>query len=56
MRRWMTEFEELPVYDPARPLNGRELRVRVRSELGRRYVMWIFPSTVDASAGCELER
>ncbi len=55
MRRWMTEFEEVPVYDPARLLEGRKLRVRVRSELGRRYLLLIFPSTIDARADCSLE-
>jgi hypothetical protein len=58
MRRWMTEFDEIDVYDPARPFSlfsGRDLRVRVRSELGRRYLLLIFPSTIDVNADCSLE-
>jgi hypothetical protein len=55
MRRWMTEFREVQVHDPARPFGDRELRVRVRSDLGRRYLLLIFPSTIDAHAACNLE-
>lgn len=55
MRRWMTEFREVPAHDPARPFSGRELKVRVRSDLGRRYLLFIFPSTIDVHADCNLE-
>ena len=50
VRSWMTELRELEVYDPVRPLPERDLRVRVESILGRRYLMLIFPATIGASA------
>jgi len=55
VRSWMTEFRDLLVYDPSRTFPERELRIRVRSSLSRRYVMWIFPSTVSASAERTIE-
>ena len=50
MRTWMTRFDEIPVFDPARELRGRSLRVRVEVNLGRRYVLFIFPGTRSISA------
>ena len=50
MRRWMVELKEIPVFDPSRSLDGKKLRVRVRSNVGRRYVLLIFPSAIDAHA------
>jgi hypothetical protein len=55
MRRWMTEFEEIPLYDPGHPFEGTGLRVKLDSDLGRRYVMLVFPATIDASAEFDLE-
>ena len=50
MRDWMTRFDEIPVFDPTRELRGRALRVRVEVNLGRRYILLIFPGTRSVSA------
>jgi len=50
MRAWMTRFDEIPVFDPSRELLGRSLRVRVEVNLGRRYVLFVFPGTRSVSA------
>jgi hypothetical protein len=50
MRTWMTRFDEIPVFDPARELRGRSLRVRVEINLGRRYILLVFPGTRSVSA------
>lgn len=55
MRTWMTRFDEIPVFDPSRELKGRSLRVRVEVNLGRRYVLFIFPGTRSVSAEIPLE-
>jgi hypothetical protein len=56
MRAWMTEFEEIPLYEPDRAIEEETLRVKLDSDLGRRYVMLIFPSTIDASGEFDLEK
>jgi len=50
VRKWMTELEEISVYDPFRALQGEKLRVQVEVSLGRRYVLFIFPGTLTVSA------
>lgn len=50
MRDWMSRFDEIPVFDPARELRGRALRVRVEVNLGRRYILFVFPATRSVSA------
>jgi hypothetical protein len=55
MRAWMTELREVEVFDPARRLEGERLRVRVESEVGRRYLLLIFPASLTASAEQALE-
>lgn len=50
MRSWMTRFDRIPVFDPARELQGRSLRVRVEVNLGRRYILFVFPGTRSVSA------
>ena len=55
MRAWMTEFSEVAVFDPFRPIVGERLRVRVSSSVGRRYVWSIFPANLTASAEWMLE-
>jgi len=50
MRDWMTRFDEIPVFDPTRELRGRALRVRVEVNLGRRYILFVFPGTRSVSA------
>lgn len=50
MRDWMTRFDEIPVFDPTRELRGRAMRVRVEVNLGRRYVLFVFPGTRSVSA------
>lgn len=54
MRRWMTEFEDVPLYDPGHPFPARRLRVKLDSDLGRRYVWFIFPSTFGATSEFDL--
>jgi hypothetical protein len=55
MRAWMTELEEIPVFDPAVTLEGNRLRVRVQASLGRKYILWVFPTTHSVSAEVRLE-
>lgn len=55
MRSWMTEFSDLPVFDPFRSIVGERLRVRVNSSVGRRYIWSIFPANLSASAERKLE-
>jgi hypothetical protein len=55
MRAWMTELEAIPVFDPATTLEGNKLRVEVQSSLGRKYVLWVFPTTDSVSAEIRLE-
>lgn len=59
MRRFMTEFTDVPVSDPdpaaEAPLTGEKLRVRVESNLGRRFLLLIIPATRDVSAEVALE-
>jgi len=50
MVTWMTRLEALPVTDPAGEIPRTDLRGRVEVSLGRHYVMWIFPSNLEASA------
>lgn len=50
VRAWMTRLDEIPVFDPARELRGRSLRVRVEVNLGRRYILFVFPGTRSVSA------
>ena len=55
MRSWMTRFDDVPVFDPARELQGRSLRVRVEVNLGRRYILFVFPGTRSVSAETPLD-
>jgi hypothetical protein len=55
MLAWMTELVEIPVFNPAKPLQGDRLRVRVESSLGRRYLMFVFPTTHSVSGELDLE-
>lgn len=47
---WLTALHDIPVDDPARELPAGPLEVRIEVELGRRYVLLIFPATVSADA------
>ena len=51
----MTEFDRLPALELPERARGAKLRVRVRSTLGRRYVMFLFPARIDVSAERSLE-
>ncbi len=55
MRVWMTEFDQLPALELPETARDAQLRVRVRSILGRRYVLFLFPSRIDVSAERSLE-
>ena len=55
MRAWMTEFDQLPALELPETARDAQLRVRVRSILGRRYVLFLFPSRIDVSAERRLE-
>jgi len=48
MEAWMTVLNEVPLPGFSSP-KGVRLRVRVRSELGRRFVLLLFPSTTSAT-------
>jgi len=54
MRRWMTDFEDVALYDPAQSFPDKPLRVKLESDLGRRYVWLVFPGTLGASAELDL--
>jgi hypothetical protein len=54
MRSWMTEFEAVSLYDPANPFAERRFRVKLDSDLGRRYVWYVFPGTIGATAELDL--
>jgi hypothetical protein len=50
MEAWMTSVADAPIAAPPAEFQQRKLRVRVRTELGRRYRLLIFPFTIDAEA------
>lgn len=50
MRAWMTEMQDVPVFDPTRTLRGQKLRAHVEVSIGRHYVLLIFPATRTVSA------
>jgi hypothetical protein len=57
MRAWMTELENIAVYDPVEPFaEDDQLKVRADSSLGRRYALYVFPTSVTASAEQPLGR
>jgi hypothetical protein len=56
MRAWMTELHDVAVYNPTRAIEGEALKLRVESNLGRRYVWLVIPSSIGASAELRLER
>jgi hypothetical protein len=53
---WMTTLKNIPVFDPATPLPQEPLYVRAQIELGRRYILFIFPGRIHASAESEIQR
>ena len=55
MRVWMTEFDKLPALELPESARDVQLRVRVRSTLGRHYVFFLFPARIDVSAERRLE-
>jgi hypothetical protein len=55
MQQWMTQLRDIPVYDPSRTFALKGLRLRVESSLGRRFVLLLFPSTIDAYAERRLD-
>ncbi len=55
MRDWMTEFDQLPDLELPETARDAPLRVRVRSTLGRRYVLFLFPARIDVSVERRLE-
>jgi hypothetical protein len=50
VRRWMTEFAELPALTVPAVAQASRLRVRVESTLGRRFVLNMFPAKSTVSA------
>ena len=50
VRAWMTELTDIPALNIPATGHLERLRVRVESTLGRRYVMYLFPSQVTASS------
>ncbi len=55
MRDWMTEFDQLPDLELPETARDAQLRVRVRSTLGRHYVLFLFPARIDVLAERRLE-
>jgi len=55
MRVWMTEFDQLPVLQLPETTRDSQLRVRVRSTLGRHYIFFLFPARISVSAERGLE-
>jgi len=50
LRSWMTELEDVAVYDPTRQLPDQTLLVKVESVVGERFALLMFPTAVGASA------
>ena len=50
MREWMTEFDGLPSLEVPDDAVRERLILRVESTLGRRFVMYMFPAKITASA------
>jgi hypothetical protein len=50
MRSWMTEVDRLRIDDPRFPFEGLNVKVRIQSSLGRKYVLLIFPGNRSAKA------
>ena len=51
---WMTQVRDVPLPSTdIRPASG--LRVRVRSELGHRFLLFVFPSTISAAGELRLD-
>ena len=55
VRRWMTQCSDVVLFDPNKPLSPRVSKVRVESVIGRKYVLWVFPSRVSVQAEVMLE-
>lgn len=53
MRAWMTSVEGLPLPDP--PDVAERVKVKVRSELGKKFVMMVFPSNYTVYAETWME-
>lgn len=53
---WMTTLNDVGVFDPVTPLPDGVLHVRAQIELGRRYILFIFPGRINTSAESELLR
>lgn len=49
LRRWMEEIREVPL-EPAAPPEPGPVDVRVRVQLGRHYVLLLFPAAISVSA------
>jgi hypothetical protein len=54
MREWMTEFDGLPSLEVPDDAVRERLVLRVESTLGRRFVMYMFPAKITASAESRL--
>ena len=52
--QWMREHDGLELGLPERLPPRQRLRVRVESSLDRRYILWMFPGRVTASAETKL--
>ncbi|MDX1388312.1 MAG: DUF4390 domain-containing protein [Acidobacteriota bacterium] len=53
MKAWMTTLDEVPLPDP--PDIAERVKIKVRSELGKKFVMMIFPSIRTTSAETWME-
>ena len=55
LQAWMTEFEDVPVYDPTRQLPDAPLVVKVESIVGQRFALLIFPTVVGVTAEARID-
>lgn len=55
MQRFLTVVEAVPLTEPGNPLPLGRLKLKVHSNLGRRYVMMIFPGSLTVSAESQFE-
>lgn len=56
VREWMSVFDSLPALELPAAAGDARLKLRVESTLGRRFVWYLFPSKLTASAEQKLDR
>jgi len=52
--QWMTRCSDVVLFDSEKPLPEIELRVRIESSIGRKFVLWLFPARIAVRADTPL--